>query len=267
MAMSHSPSPHQNRLLSAMAGDIQKRIFPYIELTPLSCGKVLYEAGDTMRDVYFPTDATVALLHKMESGASAGILMVGNEGLVGAGQVMGENTAYCRAVVLSAGNAYRLSGQCLKEEFNRHGDLLMLVLLYTQTLITQMGQVAVCNRHHTIEQRFCRWLLMALDRQQGNLLTATHQLIADTLGVRRESVSDAAGKLQKRGAITYGRGHINVLSRSKLEHLSCECYAVVKNETDRLLRSAPEKVFDPCREVNSDRGIGVTPIYQNARMA
>ncbi len=228
-------SPLQNHLLAALPPAIQQRLFPMLELFPLPLGKVLYESGDTMRYVYFPTDSIVSLLYVMESGASAEISVVGKDGIVGVSLFMGGESTSSRAVVQSAGSAYRLAGQKLKDEFNRHSELMQLLLRYTQSLITQMAQTAVCNRHHSIDQQLCRWLLLSLDRLPDNKLTMTQELIANMLGVRREGVTEAAGKLQKLGVIDYCRGHITVLDRSKLEALSCECYAVVKRESDRLL--------------------------------
>lgn len=228
-------SPLQNHLLAALPPAIQQRLFPMLELFPLPLGKVLYESGDTMRYVYFPTDAIVSLLYVMESGASAEISVVGKDGIVGVSLFMGGESTSSRAVVQSAGSAYRLAGQKLKDEFNRHSELMQLLLRYTQSLITQMAQTAVCNRHHSIDQQLCRWLLLSLDRLPDNKLTMTQELIANMLGVRREGVTEAAGKLQKLGVIDYCRGHITVLDRSKLEALNCECYAVVKRESDRLL--------------------------------
>lgn len=228
-------SPLQNHLLAALPPAIQQRLFPMLELFPLPLGKVLYESGDTMRYVYFPTDSIVSLLYVMESGASAEISVVGKDGIVGVSLFMGGESTSSRAVVQSAGSAYRLAGQKLKDEFNRHSELMQLLLRYTQSLITQMAQTAVCNRHHSIDQQLCRWLLLSLDRLPDNKLTMTQELIANMLGMRREGVTEAAGKLQKLGVIDYCRGHITVLDRSKLEALSCECYAVVKRESDRLL--------------------------------
>ena len=228
-------SPLQNHLLAALPPAIQQRLFPMLELVPLPLGKVLYESGDTMRYVYFPTDSIVSLLYVMESGASAEISVVGKDGIVGVSLFMGGESTSSRAVVQSAGSAYRLAWQKLKDEFNRHSELMQLLLRYTQSLITQMAQTAVCNRHHSIDQQLCRWLLLSLDRLPDNKLTMTQELIANMLGVRREGVTEAAGKLQKLGVIDYCRGHITVLDRSKLEALSCECYAVVKRESDRLL--------------------------------
>jgi len=227
--------PQQNRLLSALPKEVQVRVSTQLELVPMALGMVLYESGETMRHVYFPTDCIVSLLYVMENGASAEISVVGNEGLVGISLFMGGESTPSRAVVQSAGYAYRLSGQLMKDEFNRHGETLMLMLRYTQALITQMAQTAVCNRHHSIDQQLCRWLLLSLDRLPSNRLTMTQELIANMLGVRREGVTDAAGKLQKLGVIEYSRGEITVLNRPHLESLSCECYAVVKRETDRLL--------------------------------
>jgi len=239
--MSDAHSPTQNHLLGALSAEVQDRLFPHLEAVPLPLGKVLYESGDTLRHVYFPTDSIVSLLYVMESGASAEISVVGNEGLIGIALFMGGESTPSRAIVQSAGHAYRIPGQRLKDEFNRHGEMLLLMLRYTQSLITQMAQTAVCNRHHSIDQQLCRWLLLSLDRLPGNQLTMTQELIANMLGVRREGVTDAAGKLQKAGAIEYSRGHIVVLDRARLEALSCECYAVVKKETDRLLPYLPPR--------------------------
>lgn len=237
--MSDTPSPLQNHLLAALPVEVQNRLFPELELAPLPLGKVLYESGDVLRHVYFPTDSIVSLLYVMESGASAEISVVGNEGLIGVALFMGGESTPSRAIVQSAGHAYRLRGQRVKDEFNRHGELLQLMLRYTQSLITQMSQTAVCNRHHSIDQQLCRWLLLSLDRLPSNHLVMTQELIANMLGVRREGVTEAASKLQKLGVIEYSRGQITVLDRPKLEGLSCECYAVVKKETDRLLNYLP----------------------------
>ncbi|MFA5495965.1 MAG: Crp/Fnr family transcriptional regulator [Porticoccaceae bacterium] len=236
-----TPVPQENHLLGSLSVDVQDRLFPYLELVPLPLGKVVYESGGTLRHVYFPTDAIVSLLYVMESGASAEISVVGREGIVGVALFMGGESTPSRAIVQSGGSAYRLLGQRLKDEFNRHGELLVLMLRYTQSLITQMAQTAVCNRHHAIDQQLCRWLLLSLDRLPSNQLVMTQELIANMLGVRREGVTEAAGKLQKLGVIEYTRGHIKVLDRPRLEALSCECYSVVKKETDRLLpyHSAP----------------------------
>lgn len=239
--MSETPMPQQNHLLAALSGEVQQRLFAHLECVSLPLGKVLYESGDTMRHVYFPTDSIVSLLYVMESGASAEISVVGNEGLVGIALFMGGESTPSRAIVQSGGHAYRLLGQRLKDEFNRHGELLVLMLRYTQSLITQMAQTAVCNRHHSIDQQLCRWLLLSLDRLPNNQLTMTQELIANMLGVRREGVTEAAGKLQRQGVIEYSRGHITVLDRRKLEQLSCECYEVVKRESDRLLPYVPTR--------------------------
>jgi len=237
--MQKKPAPMQNHLLAALPAEVQQRLLPQLELAPMPLGMVLYESGDTMRHVYFPTDSIVSLLYVMENGASAEISVVGNEGLIGIALFMGGLSTPSRALVQSAGHAYRMLGQKLKDEFNRHGDLMLLLLRYTQALITQMAQTAVCNRHHSIDQQLCRWLLLSLDRLTNNQLTMTQELIANMLGVRREGVTEAAGKLQKLGVIEYSRGRITVLDRPKLEALCCECYAVVKRETARLLPYMP----------------------------
>jgi CRP-like cAMP-binding protein len=237
MLEAHNPS--QNHLLAALSWDERERIDAHLQLTKMPLGKVLYESGDTLHDVYFPTDCIVSLLYVMADGASAEISVVGNEGLIGVALFMGGETTPSRAIVQSAGHAYRLVGRRLKEEFHRNGGMQLLMLRYTQALLTQMAQTAVCNRHHSVDQQLCRWLLLSLDRLPSNRLTMTQELIANMLGVRREGVTEAAGKLQKLGVIHYARGHITVLDRAKLEQLCCECYAVVKRETDRLLPPAP----------------------------
>jgi CRP-like cAMP-binding protein len=226
--------PKQNHILGALPQQERDRLFPHLKLVPLSLGKVVYESGDKLDHVYFPTDSIVSLLYVLKDGASAEIAVVGNEGAIGVALFMGGETTTNRAIVQSAGAAYRLTGARLKEEFDRHGEMLHILLRYTQALITQMAQTAVCNRHHSLDQQLCRWLLLSLDRLSSNQLTMTQELIANMLGVRREGVTEAAGKLQKLGAITYRRGRITVLNRALLEQLSCECYAVVKQETDRL---------------------------------
>ncbi|SIQ71242.1 Crp/Fnr family transcriptional regulator [Aquipseudomonas alcaligenes] len=238
--MTEIATPEQNHLLAALSEEVRHRLFPQLERVELPLGKVLYESGDILRHVYFPTDSIISLLYVMENGASAEISVVGNDGLVGVALFMGGESTPSRAIVQSGGYAYRLQGQRLKDEFNRHGELLVLMLRYTQALITQMAQTAVCNRHHQIDQQLCRWLLLSLDRLPNNRLTMTQELIANMLGVRREGVTEAAGKLQRQGVIEYSRGHITVLDRQKLEQLSCECYAVVKRETDRLLPYLPQ---------------------------
>ena len=237
--MSEVHTPLENHLLAALPPDVRERLFPRMELMSLALGRVLYESGDTLSHVYFPTDSIVSLLYVMENGASGEISVVGNEGVLGIALFMGGDSTPSRALVQSAGSAYRLPAQLLKNEFHRNSELQHLLLRYTQSLITQMAQTAVCNRHHTVDQQLCRWLLLSLDRLPSNKLTMTQELIANMLGVRREGVTDAAGKLQKRGVIEYIRGHITVVDRPALEKLSCECYAVVKKETDRLLPYMP----------------------------
>jgi CRP-like cAMP-binding protein len=233
--------PLSNYLLAAFPAAERERLFPQLELEPMPLGKVLYESGDVLRHVYFPTNSIVSLLYVLADGASAEISVVGNEGLIGIALFMGGETTSSRALVQSAGFAYRLSGQELKNEFHRNGEVQVLLLRYTQALITQMAQTAVCNRHHSVDQQLCRWLLLSLDRLPSNELVMTQELIANMLGVRREGVTEAAGKLEKLGVIRYARGRITVLDRPMLEQLCCECYAVVKKESDRLLsRTAPQ---------------------------
>ena len=227
--------PRENHILEALPAEERKRLFPHLTLVEMSLGMVLYESGDALRHIYFPTDSIVSLLYVLRDGASAEIAVVGNEGAIGVALFMGGETTPSRAIVQSAGFAYRLTGRRLKLEFERHGQMLHVLLRYTQSLITQMAQTAVCNRHHSLDQQLCRWLLLSLDRLRSNQLDMTQELIANMLGVRREGVTGAARKLQKLGVIRYRRGHIKVLDRPKLETLSCECYAVVKKETDRLL--------------------------------
>ena len=229
----------QNHLLASLPAAEWGRLSEKMELTSMPLGHVLYESGDTMRHVYFPTNSIISLLYVMENGASAEIAIVGNEGIVGISLFMGGETTPSRAIVQSAGYAYRLTGARLKQEFKRHGEMLHILLRYTQSLLTQMSQTAVCNRHHTLDQQLCRWLLLSLDRLSGNQLNMTQELIANMLGVRREGVTDAAGKLQKLDIIRYSRGKITVLDRPHLERMSCECYAVVKRESDRLEASHP----------------------------
>jgi CRP-like cAMP-binding protein len=229
-----APDPLQNHLLAAFSATERERLFPHLQVVPMPLGKVLYESGDVLRYVYFPTDSIVSLLYVLADGASAEISVVGNEGLIGIALFMGGETTPSRAIVQSAGFAYRLNGQLLKDEFHRNGEVQLLLLRYTQSLITQMAQTAVCNRHHTVDQQLCRWLLLSLDRLTSNQLVMTQELIANMLGVRREGVTEAAGKLDKLGVIRYARGRIIVLDRPKLESLCCECYAVVKKESDRL---------------------------------
>jgi len=228
-------SPRQNHLLSALPAGDYERVAAHLELVPLKLGDILYEPGIKLRYVYFPTTAIVSLLYVMEDGASAEIAIVGNEGILGISLFMGGETTPSRAVVQSAGYGYRLRAQLLKDEFGRFGPFLRLLLRYTQALITQMAQTAVCNRHHSVDQQLCRWLLLSLDRLASSQLSMTQELIANMLGVRREGVTEAAGKLQVAGLIHYRRGKITVLDRPRLEARSCECYQVVKTEFDRLL--------------------------------
>ena len=232
--MSISFDPKRNQLLAALPPAEWARWLPQLELVEMPLGGVLYEAGSEMSHVFFPVNSIVSLLYVMENGASAEIAVVGNEGLVGISLFMGGESTPSRAVVQSAGHGFKLKARTIKEEFNR-APVLHLLLRYTQALITQMAQTAVCNRHHTLDQQLCRWLLLSLDRLRDNELVMTQELIANMLGVRREGVTEGALKLQKAGLIRYARGHITVLDREGLERRSCECYAVVKTEYDRLL--------------------------------
>jgi CRP-like cAMP-binding protein len=237
-AISSGQSPIKNFLIAALPGTDYDRLLPGLEFVAMPLGLSIYESGDTQGFVFFPTTSIVSLLYVMEDGSSAEIAVVGNEGLVGISLFMGGESTTSRAVVQSAGFAYRLRASQLKEEFERGGPLQHLLLRYTQALITQMAQTAVCNRHHAIEQQLCRWLLLSLDRLSGNDLIMTQELIANMLGVRREGVTEAAGRLQADGLIHYSRGKITVLDRPRLEDKVCECYAVVKREYDRLLMKA-----------------------------
>ncbi len=247
--MSVSDQLTENNLLSALSPEVKERLIPHIDKVDMPLGKVLHESGDTMRSIIFPIDCIVSLLYVMEDGASAEISVVGNEGLVGIALFMGGESTTSRAIVQSSGSAYRLPGQRLKDEFNRHGELLFLMLRYTQALITQMAQTAVCNRHHSIYQQLCRWLLLSLDRLRDNKLVMTQELIANMLGVRREGVTEAAGRLQELGVIEYRRGHITILDREKLEEMSCECYEVVRLESERLLHYVPKSLYgDPASQ-------------------
>ena len=230
-----SQNPHQNHLLNALPAADYQRIARHLELMPMALGDVLYEPGGALRYVYFPTTSIVSLLYVMEDGASAEIALVGNEGILGISLFMGGETTPSRAVIQSSGYAFRLKAELLKTEFERFGPTMHLLLRYTQALITQMAQTAVCNRHHSIDQQLCRWLLLSLDRLASNELSMTQELISNMLGVRREGVTDAAGKLQAAGLIYYQRGKITVLDRAGLESRCCECYQVVKTECDRLL--------------------------------
>lgn len=233
--MRRTPSPLENHLLAALPPADFLRLQPSLSLVSLPLGEALYEPGSQLRHVYFPTTSIVSLLYVMADGASAEIAVVGNEGLIGVSLFMGGETTPSRAVVQSAGHAYQLTGKVLKEEFVLGGAMQHLLLRYTQALITQMAQTAVCNRHHSLDQQLCRWLLLSLDRLPSNELVMTQELIANMLGVRRETVTEAAGKLQEGGIIQYSRGRITVLDRPGLEARTCECYAVVKAECDRLL--------------------------------
>jgi CRP-like cAMP-binding protein len=227
--------PRTNQLLAVLPNDEWQRWQPRLEWVDLPLGHVLYESGRTLSHVYFPTTAIVSLLYVMEDGASAEIAVVGHEGVVGISLFMGGGSTPSRAVVQSAGQGWRLPAEFIKAEFDRSAPVMHLMLRYTQALITQMAQTAVCNRHHSLDQQLCRWLLLSLDRLEGRELVMTQELIANMLGVRREGVTEAALKLQKIGLIRYARGHITVLDRPALEERTCECYAVVKKEYDRLL--------------------------------
>ena len=233
--MASAEGPKQNQLLAMLPEVEWVRWLPQLELADMPLGKVLYESGGKVTHVYFPTTSIVSLLYVMENGASAEIAVVGCEGIVGISLFMGGESTPSRAVVQSAGKGYRLKASLMMEEFNRAGPVMHLVLRYTQALITQMAQTAVCNRHHSLDQQLCRWLLLSLDRLKCDELVMTQDLIANMLGVRREGVTEAAGNLQAAGLIRYRRGRITVLDRAGLEKRTCECYAVVKKEYDRLL--------------------------------
>lgn len=231
-------TPNQNHLLAALPAEAFERISPHLELIAMPLGEVLYESGEQLQHVYFPTSAIISLHYILESGASSEIAGVGNEGVLGISLFMGGNTTPNRAAVYTGGHGYRLSTRLMIEEFNRAGSMMRLMLRYTQSLITQISQTAVCNRHHSVEQQMCRWLLLTLDRLPGNELTITQELIAGMLGVRREGITETAGNLQRSGLISYRRGHITVLNRPALESYACECYQVVKKEHHRLLNDA-----------------------------
>jgi CRP-like cAMP-binding protein len=233
--MPSRPSPSQNHLLAALPTEEYERLAAHLELVPMPLGEILYEPGGQLQHAYFPTTAIVSLHYVMESGASAETAGVGNEGVVGVSLFMGGDTTPSSAVVQTAGNAYRLERLRLKREFDRNGLMQRLLLRYAQALVTQMMQTAACNRHHSVEQQLCRWLLSTLDRAPSHELIMTQQLVASMLGVRREGITEAAGNLQHAGFIRYRRGHIAVLDRIGLETRACECYAVVKKELDRLL--------------------------------
>ena len=227
--------PQQNHLLAALPGTVWDRWLPQLEFVELALGDVIYESGATLSHVYFPTTAIISLLSVMENGESAEIAVVGNEGIVGVSLFMGGKTTPGRAVVQSAGTGLRLKAEILRKEFSQGGPVLRLLLRYTQALLTQMAQTAVCNRHHSLDQQLCRWLLLSLDRLQSNEIVMTQELIANMLGVRREGVTEGASRLQSAGLIRYSRGRILVLNRAELEKRTCECYAVVRKEYDRLL--------------------------------
>jgi len=229
-------STKQNHLLAALPAEIFGRILPHLELVQMPLGQVLYDSGCQLQHVYFPATAIVSLHYVMEDGASAEIAGVGNEGMLGVALFLGGNTTPSLATVQTGGHGYRMKVRSMMEEFNRAGPMMRLMLRYTQALMTQMSQTAVCNRHHTVEQQLCRWLLLTLDRLPSNELTMTQELIAGMLGVRREGITEIAGNLQRAGLISYRRGHITALDRAGLETRTCECYAVVKKEFHRLLR-------------------------------
>ena len=242
-------SPQQNHLLAALSAAEFDPLVAHLQLVPMQLGEILYDPGEQLQYAYFPTTSIVSLHYVIESGASAEIAGVGNEGVVGISLFMGGDTTPSSAVVQTAGHAYRLPRQVLKSEFERGGPLQRLLLRYTQALITQMAQTAVCNRHHSIEQQLCRWLLVTLDRVPSGQLVMTQELVASMLGVRREGITEAAGRLQQAGVIRYRRGHIAVLDRTGLEQRSCECYGVVKAEIDRLLTDFPRG--DPFQATSS----------------
>jgi CRP-like cAMP-binding protein len=232
--MPSSHSPKQSHLLAALLAEDYARLLPDLEFTPMPLGWTVYEAGATMDYVYFPTTCIVSLLYVMENGDSAEIAIIGNDGLVGVSVFMGGDSMSSRAVVQNAGECYRIKANLLKKEFKRGSSLQQLALRFTQTLIAQMVQTGACNRHHTLEQQLCRWLLLSLDRLRGNELVMTQKLMANMLGVHRPGVTDATNRLQKDGLIKYGSGRVTVLDRSKLEDRACECYGVVKDEIERL---------------------------------
>ena len=232
--MTDQPSPLQNKLLAALSEDARKRIFPKLKYVEMALGEVIYESHQSIEYVYFPVDCIISLLYMMVNGSSAEISVVGNEGMAGVAVVMGGESTPNRFIVQSHGHAFRMPAADLKQEFNQHSEIRIITLRFTQALITQMSQTAVCNRHHSIDQQLCRWLLLSLDRLNNKELNMTQKLIANMLGVRREGVPEAAGKLQKLGVIEYRRGRIVVLDRPKLETLSCECYGVVRRENSRL---------------------------------
>lgn len=237
----NSHDVHTNLLLSALPESEYKRLLPHLSREPLPLGKCLFEGGEQINDVYFPTTAIISLLYSMENGSTGEIAVVGKDGVVGIALFMGAKTTTHRAIVQSAGEAFKLSGSFVKAEFNRSSSLQHLLLRYTMALFTQISQTAACNRYHTVDQQLCRWLLLSLDRLPSNELIMTQELIANMLGVRREGVTIAAGELQNAGLITYHRGHITILDRAGLERRVCECYDVVKKEVARLFPEIEEK--------------------------
>lgn len=241
MSPAPKPEPQHNHLLAALEPEVQTRLFPDLELVELPLRALLYESGSPMQHVYFPTDSIVSKQYVMKNGSSTAISVVGNEGLLGTYLFMGGISTPSQSTVQSAGHAFRLPKQSMVKEFERQGRLQKLMLLYTQALITQISQTAVCNRQHSIDQQLCRWLLLSIDRLSHNHLTMTQEFIANMLGVRREGVTQAATKLQEQAVITYSRGLIKVVDRAKLEDLCCECYEVVKKETNLLLHYVPQR--------------------------
>ena len=260
--MRSTPSPNQNHLLAALPADAFERLAPHLEPVEMRLGDVLYESGEQLHHVFFPTTAIVSLHYVMENGSSSEIAGVGNEGVVGISLFMGGNTTPSRAVVQTGGEGYRLRTQLMQQEFKRAGPMQLLMLRYTQALITQMSRTAACNRHHSLVQQLCRWLLLTLDRMPSNELVMTQELVASMLGVRREGVTEAAGKLQQAGIISYRRGHITVLDRKGLESQVCECYAVVKNEFARLLPDVLQRQDAIAPPTPAPRDTVVRPIEQ-----
>ena len=257
------PLPMQNRLLNSLPQEVQSRLIPKLEMMSLAQGSVLHEAAANLAYVYFPVDNIVSLLHVLENGTTAEVAAIGNEGMIGVSVFMGGHNTQNQAVVLTTGTLYRLPARQIKDEFNQpDATFRMLLLRYSQALITQMAQTVVCNCHHTIDQQLPRWLLMAADRLPGNDISMTHELIANMLGVRREGITTAAHKLKDIGAIEYRRGHITIVDRLKLEKLCCECYFVVKRETDRLLPYYPRQQPAPIKTTTSRTPVYSPPIHK-----
>lgn len=253
--MPRKPLPEENHLLGALSPEVRQRLYPHLELVSLSVGDVVHESNCIMRYAHFPTNAIIAVQYMLQCGGSGAVMMVGNEGVLGVEFCIGAEDTLSRSLAHVAGYAYRLPKRLVKEEFGRHEEFLSLMLRYAQVLITQVAQNAVCNRHHSIEQQFCRWLLLSLDRLSGNRVAMTQEFISNMLGVRREGVTQAATKLRDMGVISYRRGLITVLDRPRLERLSCECYEVVKRETDRLLPYTSERpTITPAASTAADRG-------------